>query len=62
MNEEQHARERLTEVEQEIAQVEKELQELRRQWEIEKSGWKAQSQSGTIRSHEFLECEEVVKP
>jgi ATP-dependent Clp protease ATP-binding subunit ClpB len=36
--EEEHARERLIEVEAEIAQVEKELQDLRRQWELEKSG------------------------
>ena len=36
--EEEHARERLLQVEAEIAQVEKELQDLRRQWEIEKSG------------------------
>jgi ATP-dependent Clp protease ATP-binding subunit ClpB len=36
--EEEHARERLTEIEQEIASVEKELQDLRRQWELEKSG------------------------
>jgi ATP-dependent Clp protease ATP-binding subunit ClpB len=36
--EEEHARERLIQVEAEIAQVEKELQDLRRQWEIEKSG------------------------
>ena len=36
--EEEHALERLAEVEAEIAQVEKELQDLRRQWEMEKSG------------------------
>jgi hypothetical protein len=60
-NEEEHARERLTEVEQEIAQVETGLQEPRRQWNIEKSGRKAQSKRGMMRSHEFLECEEVVK-
>jgi ATP-dependent Clp protease ATP-binding subunit ClpB len=36
--EEQHALERLAEVEEEISQVEKELQDLRRQWEFEKSG------------------------
>jgi ATP-dependent Clp protease ATP-binding subunit ClpB len=36
--EEEHARERLAEVEAEIAQVEKELQDLRRQWELERSG------------------------
>jgi ATP-dependent Clp protease ATP-binding subunit ClpB len=36
--EEEHARERLLEVEAEISQVEKELQDLRRQWEMEKSG------------------------
>src|SRR5262249_43916157 len=36
--EEEHARERLAEVEEEIARVEKELQDLRRQWEMERSG------------------------
>jgi ATP-dependent Clp protease ATP-binding subunit ClpB len=36
--EEEHARERLAEIEEEIGQVEKELQDLRRQWEFEKSG------------------------
>ncbi|MBX6313981.1 MAG: ATP-dependent chaperone ClpB [Isosphaeraceae bacterium] len=36
--EEEHARERLAEIEEEIQQVEKELQDLRRQWELEKSG------------------------
>ena len=36
--EEEHALERLAEVEDEIRQVEKELQDLRRQWEMEKSG------------------------
>ncbi len=36
--EEEHARERLLEVQAEIQEVEKELQDLRRQWEIEKSG------------------------
>jgi ATP-dependent Clp protease ATP-binding subunit ClpB len=36
--EEEHALERLSEVEAEISQVEKELQDLRRQWELEKSG------------------------
>ena len=36
--EEQHALERLAEIEAEIAQVEKQLQDLRRQWEMEKSG------------------------
>ena len=36
--EEQHALERLAEVEDEISTVEKELQDLRRQWELEKSG------------------------
>jgi len=36
--EEEHALERLAEVEAEIEQVEKELQDLRRQWEMEKSG------------------------
>jgi len=35
---EEHARERLAEVEVEIRQVEKQLQDLRRQWEMEKSG------------------------
>jgi ATP-dependent Clp protease ATP-binding subunit ClpB len=35
---EEHARERLAEVEEEIANVEKELQDLRGQWELEKSG------------------------
>ncbi len=35
---EEHARERLFEVQEEIQNVEKELQDLRRQWEIEKSG------------------------
>ena len=36
--EEEHARERLAEVQAEIRQVEKQLQDLRRQWEMEKSG------------------------
>ena len=36
--EEEHALERLAEVEESIAQVEKQLQDLRRQWEMEKSG------------------------
>jgi len=36
--EEEHALERLAEVEAEIEKVEKELQDLRRQWEMEKSG------------------------
>ncbi len=36
--EEEHAQERLFEVQGEIATVQKELQDLRRQWEIEKSG------------------------
>jgi ATP-dependent Clp protease ATP-binding subunit ClpB len=36
--EEEHAVERLAEVEEDIADVEKELQDLRRQWELEKSG------------------------
>lgn len=36
--EEQHALDRLAEVEAEIANVEKQLQDLRRQWEMEKSG------------------------
>jgi ATP-dependent Clp protease ATP-binding subunit ClpB len=36
--EEQHALERLAEIESEISQVEKQLQDLRRQWELEKSG------------------------
>jgi ATP-dependent Clp protease ATP-binding subunit ClpB len=36
--EEAHARERLAEVEAEIAECEKELQDLRGQWELEKSG------------------------
>ena len=36
--EEEHARERLVEVEEEIATLEKELQDLRGQWEFEKSG------------------------
>jgi ATP-dependent Clp protease ATP-binding subunit ClpB len=36
--EEEHALERLAEVEAEMAQVEKELQDMRRQWEMEKSG------------------------
>jgi ATP-dependent Clp protease ATP-binding subunit ClpB len=36
--EEEHALERLAEVEDEIGQVEKQLQDLRRQWEMEKSG------------------------
>ena len=36
--EEEHALERLAEVEDEIRQVEKELQDLRSQWELEKSG------------------------
>ncbi len=35
---EEHARERLAEVQVEIRQIEKELQDLRRQWEMEKSG------------------------
>ncbi len=35
---EEHARERLAEVQEEIARVEKELQDLRSQWEFEKSG------------------------
>jgi ATP-dependent Clp protease ATP-binding subunit ClpB len=35
---EEHARERLAEVQVEIRQVEKQLQDLRRQWEMEKSG------------------------
>jgi ATP-dependent Clp protease ATP-binding subunit ClpB len=35
---EEHARERLAEVEEEIAKLEKELQDLRSQWEFEKSG------------------------
>jgi len=35
---EEHARERLAEVQEEIRQVEKQLQDLRRQWEMEKSG------------------------
>ncbi len=35
---EEHARERLFEVEAEISDLEKELQDLRRQWEMEKSG------------------------
>src|SRR5436305_3484685 len=35
---EEHALERLAEVQEEIAEVEKELQDLRRQWELEKSG------------------------
>jgi ATP-dependent Clp protease ATP-binding subunit ClpB len=35
---EEHARERLAEVQSEIRQVEKQLQDLRRQWEMEKSG------------------------
>ncbi|HWE40713.1 MAG TPA: ATP-dependent chaperone ClpB [Isosphaeraceae bacterium] len=35
---EEHAVERLAEVEEEIATLEKELQDLRRQWELEKSG------------------------
>jgi ATP-dependent Clp protease ATP-binding subunit ClpB len=35
---EEHARERLAEVEEEIARLEKELQDLRGQWEMEKSG------------------------
>ena len=35
---EEHARERLAEVEEQIANVEKELQDLRGQWEMEKSG------------------------
>jgi ATP-dependent Clp protease ATP-binding subunit ClpB len=36
--EEEHARERLAEVQAEIREVEKQLQDLRRQWEMEKSG------------------------
>src|SRR3954447_16704301 len=36
--EEQHAVDRLLEIEAEISQVEKQLQDLRRQWEMEKSG------------------------
>jgi len=36
--EEEHAQERLAEIEAEITQVEKQLQDLRRQWEMEKSG------------------------
>ncbi len=36
--EEEHAQDRLFEVQAEIATVQKELQDLRRQWEIEKSG------------------------
>jgi ATP-dependent Clp protease ATP-binding subunit ClpB len=36
--EEEHALERLGEVQDEIRQVEKQLQDLRRQWELEKSG------------------------
>jgi ATP-dependent Clp protease ATP-binding subunit ClpB len=36
--EEEHARERHAEVQEEIAQLEKQLQDLRRQWEMEKSG------------------------
>jgi ATP-dependent Clp protease ATP-binding subunit ClpB len=36
--EEEHALERLAEVEDEIREVEKQLQDLRRQWEMEKSG------------------------
>ncbi|WP_165070903.1 ATP-dependent chaperone ClpB [Paludisphaera rhizosphaerae] len=36
--EEEHALERLAEVEADIEQVEKQLQDLRRQWEMEKSG------------------------
>jgi ATP-dependent Clp protease ATP-binding subunit ClpB len=36
--EEEHARERLAEVEREIQQIEKQLQDLRGQWEMEKSG------------------------
>jgi ATP-dependent Clp protease ATP-binding subunit ClpB len=35
---EEHARERLAEVEEEIANIEKELHDLRSQWELEKSG------------------------
>jgi ATP-dependent Clp protease ATP-binding subunit ClpB len=35
---EEHAKERLVAVEDEIVRVEKELQDLRRQWELEKSG------------------------
>src|SRR5690606_383193 len=35
---EEHAQERLAEIEGEIAEVEKQLQDLRRQWELEKSG------------------------
>ncbi len=35
---EEHARDRLAEVESDIGDVEKELQDLRRQWELEKSG------------------------
>jgi len=36
--EEEHALERLAEIEAEMSQVEKQLQDLRRQWEMEKSG------------------------
>ena len=36
--EEEHALDRLAEVQEEIRQVEKQLQDLRRQWELEKSG------------------------
>jgi ATP-dependent Clp protease ATP-binding subunit ClpB len=36
--EEEHALDRLAEVQEEISQVEKQLQDLRRQWELEKSG------------------------
>ena len=35
---EEHAQERLAEVEDQIAEIEKQLQDLRRQWELEKSG------------------------
>jgi ATP-dependent Clp protease ATP-binding subunit ClpB len=38
LEEEEHALERLAEVQAEIRQVEKQLQDLRRQWEMEKSG------------------------
>src|SRR6185437_11746799 len=36
--EEEHARERLVEVEEEISRLKKEEQDLRAQWELEKSG------------------------
>ncbi|MEW4568444.1 ATP-dependent chaperone ClpB [Tautonia sp. JC769] len=35
---EEHAQERLAEIEDQIADIEKQLQDLRRQWELEKSG------------------------